>query len=510
MRLAELLGRLSLAFDIANDFQHGKAVRSVVLAVELGALAGASDEELHDTFWVVLLAGLGCTGFAHDEGLVGAGDDRSVRRAFATSDIDDPIGTVLGAIRGVAPTASLGRRVNALVRLFGDRTLMTRFAHAMCETSIRLAAITGAGPRILAALNALCERWDGRGLPARLEGEALALPIRLQHIGHVAEVVHHRGGRAAAVAVVRRRAGRHFDPTLAAVFIKEQKALFTAIEDPLIFDRFLALERQPVAWADERAIENVARVLGIFADLKCPTFVGHSTGVAALAERAAGHLGLGVEEMRTLRCAAFLHDIGRVSVPNTIWNRPGPLAWEEWERVRMHSYYTERVLAPITTLGTIAEIAATAHERIDASGYFQHRGARSLPQLSRLLAAADVAFAMSEDRPHRPALDSTCVTRELLVEANKGRLDARSVDAVLASLGIGARVPPLPSLHGLSEREIQVLRLLAWGKTNKEIGKVLGISPRTVQIHVAHCYDKLGVSSRAGAAIWLVENDLVR
>jgi hypothetical protein len=131
MRLAELLGRLSLAFDIANDFQHGKAVRSVVLAVELGALAGASDEELHDTFWVVLLAGLGCTGFAHDEGLVGAGDDRSVRRAFATSDIDDPIGTVLGAIRGVAPTASLGRRVNALVRLFGDRTLMTRFAHAM-------------------------------------------------------------------------------------------------------------------------------------------------------------------------------------------------------------------------------------------------------------------------------------------------------------------------------------------------------------------------------------------
>jgi hypothetical protein len=67
VRLAELLGRLSLALDIANDWPYGKAVRSVVLAVELGRLAGATNEELHDTFWVSLLSYLGCTGFAREE-----------------------------------------------------------------------------------------------------------------------------------------------------------------------------------------------------------------------------------------------------------------------------------------------------------------------------------------------------------------------------------------------------------------------------------------------------------
>jgi hypothetical protein len=89
-RLAELVGRLSLAFDITNDSPYGKAIRSVVLAVELGTLAGARGEELCDTYWVALLGYLGCTGFAHDEGLMGAGDDRSVRNAMSMFSIDDP------------------------------------------------------------------------------------------------------------------------------------------------------------------------------------------------------------------------------------------------------------------------------------------------------------------------------------------------------------------------------------------------------------------------------------
>jgi len=508
-RLAELLGRLSLAFDISSAFPHGKAVRSTVLAVELGKRAGASDEEIGDTYWVSLLANLGCTGFAHDEGLMGAGDDRSLRSGMSLFSIEDPLRSARDAFRRIAPDVSLARRLQVFAGILTDRTVFERFQLAMCDASIGLAQMVGAGPRVLTALDQLCERWDGRGAPGKVQGNSMVLPMRLQQVGHIVEIAHHRGGRAGAIAVVRRRAGRHFDPRLAKVFVEEQVPLFEAIEDRHIFERFLRLEPEPVASADERRMDDVARALAIFTDIKSPIFLAHSTGVAALAERAAGQLGLGANDTRALRLAALLHDIGRVSVPNGIWAQPGPLDWSAWERVRLHSHYTGRVLGPIEPLAQVADIAAAAHERLDASGYPQRRTAQSQSSAARVLAAADMAFAMSEDRPHRPALAPEIIARELVAEAAAGRLDAKAVDAVLASLGLPDRAAPADS-HGLSERELDVSRLLARGKSNKEIGAQLHISPRTVQVHVGRIFEKLGVRSRAGAAIWLIEHDLAR
>jgi HD-GYP domain-containing protein (c-di-GMP phosphodiesterase class II) len=508
-RMAEIFGRLSLAFDVANDAPFGRAVRSVVLATELGAFAGADDEQLRDTYWLSVFANLGCTGFAYEEGQLGAGDDRSVRNAMAMFSIDDARASIVGVVRRIAPEAPLGRRVRAIAGLFTDRTLMDRFQRAMCDSSIRLAEIVGAGPRILSALGELCERWDGRGVPSRLEGEALALPIRLHQIARVVEIAHDRHGRAGAAALIRRRAGGQFDPRLSKILLENQTALFEAIEDPGIFDRFLDLEPKPETSVDECGMDDIARALAIFTDLKCPIFFSHSTGVAALAVRAASHLDLGTEDTRALRWAALLHDIGRTSVPNGVWMRPGPLDWGQRERVRLHAYYTERILSPVAALGPATDIAVAAHERIDGSGYHQHRAGRSLTTAARLLAAADMAFAMSEERPHRPAHDQAAITSALVADARAGRLDATAVDAVLASLGVEARTEA-PDLRGLSERELEVSRLLVRGKTNREIGDVLGISVRTVHNHVAHIFDKLGVHSRSGAAIWLMEHDFVR
>ncbi|MBV9946952.1 MAG: HD domain-containing protein, partial [Myxococcales bacterium] len=230
--------------------------------------------------------------------------------------------------------------------------------------------------------------------------------------------------------------------------------------------------------------------------------------VADLAERAAIELGMNAQETSRLRLAALLHDLGRLSVPNGIWTRPGPLDWSAWERVRLHSYHTERILSPIEALAPVAEIAGTAHERLDGSGYHQRRTAKSLSQGARVLAVADMAFAMGEDRPHRLALKPDAIARELVHAAGAGRLDAKAVDAVLASMGLGGRATARTP-NGLSDREIDVSRLLARGKSNKEIAALLGISPRTVQTHIANIFDKLGVHSRAGAAIWLVEHGLV-
>ena len=449
VRLAELLGRLSLAFDIANDAPYGRGVRSVVLAVELGRRAGATADELHDTFWIALLGYLGCTGEA-----------------------DGP----------VAPAGAHARSAG--------------------DTSIRLAQIVGAGPRVLSGLAKLYE-------PGIVNDDDPDLATRLLRIAHFWEMAHQRHGRSDAVVLIQRRAGSELDSRLAKVFADEHAQLLATIDDPRIFERFLAIEPGPAACADEERVDDVARALAILADLRCPLFLGHSTSVATLAERVAGHLGLHTEETRSLRRAALLHDIGRLGVPNSIWMRPGPLDWGDMERVRLHSYYTERVLAPIRVLGPVAEIAGAAHEHLDGTGYPQSRTGRSLLPAARILAAADVAVAMTEARPHRPALAPDALARELIAEVDAGRLDGSAADAVLTSMGMKVRIVAR-NPHRVSDRELDVCRLIARGKMNKEIADVLGISLRTVQNHVAHIFDKLGIHSRAGVAVWLVENDAVQ
>jgi HD-GYP domain-containing protein (c-di-GMP phosphodiesterase class II) len=210
-----------------------------------------------------------------------------------------------------------------------------------------------------------------------------------------------------------------------------------------------------------------------------------------------------------VRRAALLHDVGRLGVPNAIWMRPGRLDWAEMEQVRLHAYYTDRVLGPIGVLGPAAEIAAAAHERLGGTGYPQSRMGRSLQPAARLLAVADMAAAMREARPHRAALSLAEITRELAGEAAAGSVDAAAVDAVLAALGVAGRVGHR-NARGVSDRELEVCRLIARGKMNKEIAELLGISLRTVQTHVAHVFDKLGVHSRSGVAVWMVESDAVQ
>jgi HD-GYP domain-containing protein (c-di-GMP phosphodiesterase class II) len=328
----------------------------------------------------------------------------------------------------------------------------------------------------------------------------------LREIADAIERTHRLGGRDAAHEFISGTTSSRFDARLSKTFLEEREELFEGIEDPNVFDRFLELEGG-TEWVAERGLEDVARALAVAMELRTPVFLGHSMGVEALATRAAREYGLGASETRWLRLAALLHDVGRVSVPNRIWTRPGPLDWGAWERVRLHPHYSGRVLDSIPSLSGVGEIASAAHERIDGSGYPRGRSGRTLSPAARLLAVADVASAMSEDRAHRPAFSRKAVVRELASEASLGRLDARAADAVLAALGVPDRVSRLGD-HGLSERELEVSRLLARGKSDKEIGADLSISPRTVQVHVGRILDKLGVRSRAGAAVWLIEHDL--
>ena len=243
--------------------------------------------------------------------------------------------------------------------------------------------------------------------------------------------------------------------------------------------------------------------------LKSPWLREHSTAVAELAEAAAWRLGLPAETVTFLRRAGLAHDLGRVGVSNAIWEKPGPLGFGEWERVRLHSYYTERAFAQSEALAPIGRLAGSHHERLDGSGY--HRGLRgpALDLAARVLAAADSYVAMREARSYREALEPAAVEAELRRDVADGRLDAEAVDAVLAAAGhtVAKRSGERPA--GLTRRELEVLLSLVHGHSNQAIADGLGISARTVGHHIQHVYRKAGVRSRAAATVWAFENDLV-
>ena len=256
-------------------------------------------------------------------------------------------------------------------------------------------------------------------------------------------------------------------------------------------------------------LRRVAEVFGDLADLKSPCLTGHSRTVAALSSGAAVHLGLDGVTRADLENAGHLHDVGRVAVSSSIWDKPGTLTTGEWELVRLHAYHSERVLAGSPALARLAPLVGRHHERLDGSGY--HRGctAGDLPLPARILAAADAYATITEPRPHRAALDRERAEARLLAEGREGRHDVDAVRAVLSAAG--HRVTPqarsLPA--GLSGREAEVLGLVARGLSNAEIADRLSISRRTAEHHVQHIYLKIGASSRAAATLFAVEHDLL-
>jgi HD-GYP domain-containing protein (c-di-GMP phosphodiesterase class II) len=254
-------------------------------------------------------------------------------------------------------------------------------------------------------------------------------------------------------------------------------------------------------------LDAVLTAFADFADLKSPWIRGHSRRVASLAEQAGRHAGLDEDACALLRRAGLVHDLGRVAIENGIWDRPGPLTIPEWEGVRLHPYYTERILARCRPLASLVGPASSHHERIDGSGYHRSLRVEALSPADRILAAADVFAALTADRPHRPAHAHDVAARTM--EGAECKLATDAVACVLAAAGRrpAPSSPQWPA--GLTDREVEVLRLIARGRSNRDVADRLSISPKTVGRHVEHLYEKVGVSSRAAAALFAMEHRLL-
>ena len=323
-----------------------------------------------------------------------------------------------------------------------------------------------------------------------------------------AELWSRRVGWPGAADVLSRRRGHAYDPVVVDVLIGDGERWLAGVgEDPVA--AVLDAEPAPFLTIAPNRLDEALGAVGHFADLKSPFLRGHSSGVAGLVAAAATAAGLADDAVTTLGRAALVHDVGRVGVPSGIWDRAGPLNTEQWERVRLHSYLTERVLHRSPLLAPYADLAAGHHERLDGSGYHRGMSGPQLPLSARLLAAADAYHAMTEARPHRPALTATAAATKLLDQVDTGRFGRPEVEAVLAAAGQRGRPPYVARPAGLTEREVDVLRLIARGQTNRQVAATLGISPKTVGHHVEHIYTKAGVTTRAGATLFAMEQDLL-
>jgi HD-GYP domain-containing protein (c-di-GMP phosphodiesterase class II) len=358
------------------------------------------------------------------------------------------------------------------------------------------------------ALLQVFERWDGKGDPGLLAGSSISLPVRLVQLADVVEVFNRRGGIDAAVRVARQRSGTQFDPDVVECFCDGAGELLAPVHETTSWDAVIDAQpglRQTLSHAElDAALEAIAN----FTDLKSPYTIGHSRGVADLAAEAGEQFGLSQDDVRMLRRVGLVHDLGRLGVSNAIWDKRGPLSVVERERVRLHAYLTERIVWASPVLAPLGVLAAQHHERLDGSGYPRGLKANMLSPPARILAAADVYRAMIEPRPHREALSATEAADELVAEVQAGRLDGDAVDAVLRVAG--HEMTPRPRRPaGLTQRELEILRLLARGLLNKQIAQRLDITPKTVGNHVEHIYAKIGVSSRAAAALFAAEHGLL-
>jgi len=233
--------------------------------------------------------------------------------------------------------------------------------------------------------------------------------------------------------------------------------------------------------------------------------------VSELAMGAGKRIGLPDLDVRALRWSGCIHDIGELVVPVATWMRNGPLSVRERDAAQLHAYYGERALASFGREGeAMAALVLRHHERLDGSGYHRKVGGSDLSPAARILAAAEAFQTSREERPHRKALSSEAAAAQLRAAVRDGCICPDAAEAVLSFAGQPSRRAVPQALAGMTPREIEVLRLIAAGLTAKEVAKKLDISPKTADHHIQSVYSKIGVTTRAAAALYAVEHGLVR
>lgn len=503
---AELLAALSVAIDLGLGQPAEHMLRAALIATRLADRLGLSKPQRDSAYYTTLIMWIGCHADSH-EYAQWFGDDIGVRHDSYLVDWSG-LPYMRFLVSNIGRGQPLLQRVSMMATLLiNARGQISRMIHSHCTAAALLADRLGLGADVQAALACAFERYDGGGLPTGARGEAIPVQMRVAQLAEMAEVHHRMYGVEGARAMVRARSGGQFDPQVAATFLDHAEDILAG---PPIGDVWVAaLQAAPDRHErlDDRALDTLLVALGDFVDLKCPFTLGHSRAVARLAGDAAVAVGLDADAVALTRRAGHVHDLGRIGVSNQVWSRPGALTAAEFERVRLHPYFTVRILNQVPGLRQLAEVAGNHHECLNGTGYPRAlaEGALGLPD--RILAAAVSYQSACEPRPYRKEMTPDSARRRLLGRVQAGELDAAAVEAVLHAAGHRAQRPKVRP-DGLTPREVEVLCLVARGASNKEIASTLVISEKTARNHVERTYAKIGVSNRIGASMYALRHGL--
>ncbi len=502
---------LASAADVGMGQPPGSSLRKALVALRSAAALGLPDPSQAATLFVSLLRWAGCTSHAHEFVLL-FDDEIEVHNRVIGADFAS-----FQPLFYIARNAGKGRGPMGRARTYVDAlrvgsSFTSAVFSASCEVAGLIARELGVASDVAVMLSAVFERFDGRGFPGELAGDAIPLENRIVQVVDDFIVFSDLAGGDAGLACLEARRGKNLDPDLCAdlgVVVRQVYEDVSGCDPHELRDRILDEEpgdRPNVVAGD---VVSALGAIAQFADVKTPFTAGQTSTVASLAVAAAPHCGLGPGETAFLNQAALCHSLGRVSVPNGTWERPGALRPGEWDGVRLYPYYSEYLVRGSRALAPLADAAGSAQERLDGSGYYRGARGANIGPGARLLGAAVAAVAMGRDRPHRPALDSVQIGTELRREVDARRLDRRAVDAVMEQLGQSRGAPSPDDRWQLTARELDVLRHAVTGASRPMIGERLGMSRHTVDTHLRHIYAKLGVGSRAAAAVVAMQQGLI-
>ncbi len=518
--MADALGAFSLASDLAMGLHAEHGARSCYIGMHIAQELGLSEEQRSDLFYAELLKDAGCTTWTSQLAGFWLADELNAKKDlqfFRNS--RDPLDVASWLLKFVAAGAPLPTRAaHILDSLVRGREFMREGFESTCLVAARIAQRLGMPRAVQEALMQVFEQWDGHGMPYGVKGDAITIVSRIVLMTSLLEVFHRVEGREGAKSLALAQRGRALDPSAVDAFLAlaQRDAFWSGLEHERVWDAALALEPEssPHRYMGEDRLMDLGLAMADYVDLKSPFLAGHSHRVADLAVRISRRMSSSERRITTIRMAALVHDIGLVAVPSFVLNKPeARLTPAEWEQVRLHPYHSERILSKVPNLRPLLPIVAAHHERLDGQGYHIGLPGAQIPPEAQIIAVADRFDELSHDQPDRHALDPDEAVAAMREEVGI-HLAADAFEALVEELE-GVRQRPrkrgrkLEWPAGLTDREVEVLRLVARGLNRREAAKALFVSENTIRSHLEHIYGKIGVPNRAAATLFAIEHDLL-
>jgi putative nucleotidyltransferase with HDIG domain len=375
--------------------------------MRLAEQIGLPEEDRSALFYALLLKDAGCSSNASRLSSLFAADDHQTKRAMKVTDWSSSGSLAMYTWRSVAPGGGPLAKARQMRRITAENEVTRELIGTRCEHGAAIARMLELPEDTAEAIRALDEHWDGAGQPLGLRGEEIPLFARILCLAQTVEVFVRTTGLRGSLGMAIKRRGRWFDPALvdALLSVRDDRAFWDPLEDAGAVPAVAAWEpAERVLTAGDDRLDRVADAFAHVIDAKSPYTARHSAEVARWAVATGDVLGMGEEELRDIRRAGLLHDIGKLAVSSRILDKPGRLEPAEMAAIREHPRYTHQILARVACLRGIVETAASHHERLDGTGYHRGLGALDLSRPARILAVADIYEALTADRPYREAM----------------------------------------------------------------------------------------------------------